>query len=147
MPIRPVKPPPKVRTRTKPKSDDVGYGKPPKEHQFKPGVSGNPKGRPKKSRSQAALLQEILNKEITYVENKRKTKATVRKVLLLKVTDKASKGDLKALFRLLAMDAEYQARTAEATSQYQPSAQEIEAADRAMIARLLPGVFDGEESE
>lgn len=27
---------------------DVGYEKPPKAHQFKPGQSGNPKGRPKK---------------------------------------------------------------------------------------------------
>ena len=28
----------------------VGYGKPPKEHQFKPGQTGNLKGRPPKSR-------------------------------------------------------------------------------------------------
>ena len=27
----------------------VGYGRPPKEYQFKPGQSGNPKGRPKNS--------------------------------------------------------------------------------------------------
>jgi len=29
-----------------PKRGDVGYGKPPKEHQFRPGVSGNPAGTP-----------------------------------------------------------------------------------------------------
>ena len=29
------------------KDYEVGYKKPPKEYQFKPGVSGNPKGRPK----------------------------------------------------------------------------------------------------
>ncbi|MCB2072724.1 MAG: hypothetical protein KDE49_03335 [Novosphingobium sp.] len=29
-------------------SYDVGYGKPPANHQWKPGESGNPKGRPKK---------------------------------------------------------------------------------------------------
>jgi Family of unknown function (DUF5681) len=28
--------------------DDVGYGRPPKKFRFKPGVSGNPKGRPKR---------------------------------------------------------------------------------------------------
>ena len=28
---------------------EVGYGKPPKNTQFQKGVSGNPKGRPKKS--------------------------------------------------------------------------------------------------
>jgi hypothetical protein len=28
--------------------DEVGFGKPPKKHQWKPGQSGNPKGRPRK---------------------------------------------------------------------------------------------------
>ena len=28
---------------------EVGYGKPPKNTQFRKGVSGNPRGRPKKS--------------------------------------------------------------------------------------------------
>jgi hypothetical protein len=27
--------------------DEVGYGKPPKHGQFKPGKSGNPRGRPR----------------------------------------------------------------------------------------------------
>jgi hypothetical protein len=30
-------------------NDGVGYGRPPKQHQFKKGQSGNPRGRPKKS--------------------------------------------------------------------------------------------------
>jgi hypothetical protein len=38
----------------------VGYGRPPKTTQFKPGQSGNPKGRPKGSRSARAELIEII---------------------------------------------------------------------------------------
>src|SRR5581483_2766479 len=52
MPEKPDKGPPKGA---------VGYGRPPKQHQFKPGQSGNPKGRPKG----APTLQEIMAKEAT----------------------------------------------------------------------------------
>lgn len=43
---------------------DVGYGKPPKETRFKPGVSGNPKGRPKGSKNKRPALHEERLKEI-----------------------------------------------------------------------------------
>ena len=42
----------------------VGYGKPPKQHQFQPGQSGNRKGRPKGAKNKATLLREILDRKI-----------------------------------------------------------------------------------
>ncbi len=45
--------------------DDIGYGKPPKDAQWKPGQSGNPSGRPK---GRSDLLQEaaaILSEPVT----------------------------------------------------------------------------------
>jgi hypothetical protein len=40
--------------------DPIGYKRPPAAHRFKPGVSGNPSGRPKRVRSfEAELLDEL----------------------------------------------------------------------------------------
>ena len=47
----------------------VGYGCPPKEHQFKPGQSGNPKGRPKKNNNFAEDVLEEMSEMITVQEN------------------------------------------------------------------------------
>lgn len=41
-----------------------GYMKPPKEHQFKKGKSGNPKGRPKKKNTLASSTLKVLNRKI-----------------------------------------------------------------------------------
>ena len=42
-------------------SYDVGKGKPPREHRFRPGRSGNPKGRPPKDRSpDHRMMNELL---------------------------------------------------------------------------------------
>lgn len=49
----------------------VGYGKPPKDTQFKPGQSGNPAGRPKGSRNLKTVLLDVLSEEITIRENGR----------------------------------------------------------------------------
>lgn len=42
----------------------VGYGRPPTESQFKPGKSGNPKGRRKKTPSFAEVTEQVLNETI-----------------------------------------------------------------------------------
>lgn len=43
---------------------DVGYGKPPKDTRFKPGQSGNPKGRPKGSKNKRPGLHEERMKDL-----------------------------------------------------------------------------------
>ena len=42
------------------KDYEVGYGKPPKSGQFKPGQSGNPKGRPKGAKNFKTELATVL---------------------------------------------------------------------------------------
>lgn len=39
----------------------IGYKKPPKETQFKPGVSGNPKGRPKKVKQEELIAKQWMD--------------------------------------------------------------------------------------
>jgi hypothetical protein len=45
-------------------SSNVGYCRPPAEHRFKPGRSGNPKGRPKGSRNIASIVADVLARRI-----------------------------------------------------------------------------------
>src|SRR5690606_37810847 len=81
------------------RSDDeqVGYGRPPQRHRFKPGQSGNPRGRPKDSRNHATILEEELDTALPYlIDGKRKT-IPARRLMLRQAVHKAAKGDLKAL--------------------------------------------------
>ncbi len=48
---------------------EIGYRKPPKATRFKPGQSGNPKGRPKRLMSLAQSLYNALSAKIKIVEN------------------------------------------------------------------------------
>src|SRR5262245_29021911 len=43
---------------------EVGYARPPLHSRFKRGQSGNPKGRPRGSRSVASVLHRILNEKV-----------------------------------------------------------------------------------
>ncbi|MEQ9244443.1 MAG: DUF5681 domain-containing protein [Nitratireductor sp.] len=49
-------------------SYDVGYGRPPEETRFKPGRSGNPRGRPRGARNKKPALNEERLKEIILEE-------------------------------------------------------------------------------
>ena len=46
--------------QTEGSAGEVGYGKPPAEHRFKPGKSGNPRGRPKGAKGRKATAKRVL---------------------------------------------------------------------------------------
>jgi hypothetical protein len=88
---------------------EVGYGKPPRQTRFQPGVSANPKGRPKRKPLPASdVISNGLNAPAEYTERGR-TKRTTRLALTLKSLGNAAlKGDVKAAEMLLKLRAHAQ---------------------------------------
>jgi hypothetical protein len=80
---------------------DVGYGRPPTEHQFRPGESGNRRGRPKGSKNEATLINEILNRKIEVVERGKPRRISLLEGILLKFAEDALRGNPKAATFLL----------------------------------------------
>ena len=74
----------------------IGYGRPPEEHQFKPGQSGNKHGRPRGSKNEATIVNEILNRKIEMRQNGISRKITILEAIFLKFTEEALKGNSKA---------------------------------------------------
>lgn len=79
------------------RSDEVGYGKPPRAHQFKSGQSGNPKGRPKGSKNESTILKEVLSEKISLRQpNGRTRKIPVLEGIHRKQVEFALKGNTKS---------------------------------------------------
>jgi enhancing lycopene biosynthesis protein 2 len=81
----------------------TGYGRPPRTSQFKKGHSGNPKGRTKGSSSLKTDLANILEKRLPISENGEQRLVSGREVMLLKLFEKAVKGDIRATAQIFAM--------------------------------------------
>ena len=79
----------------------VGYGKPPREHQFQPGQSGNRKGRPKGTKNTLTLLREILDRKVEMRTGGILRKVSVREAMLTRFAESALKGDIKPAAFLL----------------------------------------------
>lgn len=81
--------------------DDVGYQKPPRAHRFRPGESGNPRGRPKGAKNEATLLFELLHRKVEIRENGRTRKITILEAMLHRLAEDSLKGNVKSAAFLL----------------------------------------------
>ena len=82
-------------------SYDVGYRKPPQRTQFQKGHSGNPKGRPRRSKSVSTLVREALFELVEVRENGRRKKISKFSVALTQLFNRAAGGDLRAIEQVL----------------------------------------------
>src|SRR5215469_7098703 len=114
----------------------VGYCRPPKAYQFKPGQSGNPAGRPSGARrlaeqGLAALLAEALASRTVIRVEGRWRKVTKLQAMTTRLADRAAEGDARMVKLLLD-----QIRAGEARAAEEPE-EAFTAADREVIAAMV----------
>lgn len=75
---------------------EVGYGRPPVATRFKPGQSGNPKGRPKASKNLSTLVREKLQAKVPAREGGRERRMSKGEIGVTKMVNRfAETGDPK----------------------------------------------------
>jgi len=82
---------------------EVGYKKPPKSGQFKPGQSGNPKGRPRRLKDFDQLLDRELSETLRITDRGEIKTLSKREILVKTLTNLALKGDRQAIRLLVSL--------------------------------------------
>lgn len=126
------------------KDYEVGYRKPPKHSRFKPGVSPNPSGRPKRQPTSLEEFEAELNTRIEVQENGRKRRLTKRRLITKQVVNGAVKGDRACLRMVQTVMAILDERAVSAVDKMTPK--ERAAVDKA-IMQSLAAMFAAGQSE
>jgi Family of unknown function (DUF5681) len=90
---------------------EVGYGRPPRHTRFKPGRSGNPRGRPSGSKNLTTLLNDALNEPVVVAEIGGRRKITKRQAIITQLVNRSAKSDLRATKILLDIIQDIEHRT------------------------------------
>ncbi len=98
-----VTPPPPPDEPSPPSDYIVGYGRPPEHTRFKPGKSGNPKGRPKGARGLNTLARELLTAKVPVRTASGEKWMHRIEAVLHKTFELALKGNPKALSQVLSL--------------------------------------------
>jgi hypothetical protein len=120
-------------TRNRRTADDyeVGYRKPPKHSRFKPGRSGNLRGRPKKAKNLRSIIRATLFRKIKVMEDGHLRTMNRVEAIMTNMVAKALKGDIRASEAVLRL-----------ANQHFPPGQDIELA-QIFIQRLSDGEILG----
>jgi len=90
---------------------EVGYKKPPRHSQFKPGNRANPHGRGKrKLRTEAEIFNDVMNHPAEYRQGGKKKRAPRIELLIKRYGTAALKGDVSAAANLLTLREKFEKR-------------------------------------
>ena len=112
---------------SKNETNDVGYGKPPRNFRFKKGRSGNPRGRPKGALNMATVLARTLREKVVIDENGKRKMVSKLQAAIAQLVSKATSGDGHAIRYLcqLVISAEERSVVAEPTTQLSETDQKV----------------------
>jgi len=114
---------------------DVGYRKPPRHSQFKPGQSGNGSGRPPNSKNASTIVRQALTAKVKLRENGRTRNMSKLEVSMTQLANKAAAGDLKAIQMVISLYRDVEAEAANRTPD-----RPLDHADREILEMLLSRV-------
>jgi Family of unknown function (DUF5681) len=121
----------------------VGYGRPPLHSRFKPGQSGNPKGRAKQSRNLRTIVQQVLLEDMPIREGGRLRRMPAIEALV-RTTRARAFGDPKALAALVVLMKQY----GFGPDRDEPAADLLSVADQqAILAEYLTRNLSSDEAD
>ena len=118
-------------------ANEVGYGRPPLHSRFKPGRSGNPRGRPKGARNLACEVASILGERVTVTENGQRKRITKLQAAIKQLVNRAASGEPRATKLLLSV---VQAGEAHAPK---PEPEKMSRADDVVLAEIFRRMAGG----
>ena len=123
--------PPFLAKQVRDGEERVGFRRPPVSTRFRPGSSGNPRGRPKKSRDLGAIVARAFGEDVVVIENGVRTRMTKLEATVKQFVNKAAKGDHNAAKFLLQLHPEIRRAAAE----HEP--EELSEGDALVVADLV----------
>ena len=122
----------------------VGYRRPPIASQFKPGASGNPNGRPKKSHNLKTIIRSALTASVIVREGEKKRSVSKLEGIVLRQLESALKGNDKAALATLKMAAQVGLLDVADTEMESPS---LSVGEQQIIDELLAGKIKKKRSK
>jgi hypothetical protein len=109
----------------------VGRGRPPAASRFRPGQSGNPRGRPRNARGLSAIVATALSERIAVTENGRRRQITKLEAAVKQLVNRAAAGETRVTQLVLGLAQAHDARQASTRDAFDTEA------DAAVMAGLV----------